>query len=108
MGIKGQVAYNTVKAGVIGFTKSCAVDFAKRGIRVNAVCPGTTETPLVHEALKKTADPERTRRLLEESRPLGRLGRPEEIAEAILFLADPNVGYLTGAILSVDGGYTAQ
>ncbi len=108
VGIKGQVAYNTAKAGLIGFTKSCAVDLAEKGIRVNAICPGTTETPLVHEALKRSGDPDRTRKMLEESRPLRRLGRPEEIAEAILFLADPDVGYMTGAILSVDGGYTAQ
>ncbi len=108
VGIKGQVAYNTAKAGVIGATRSCAVDLAERGIRVNAVCPGTTETPLVHEALKRSPDPEGARSQLEQSRPLGRLGQPGEIAETILFLARPDVGYTTGAVLSVDGGYTAQ
>jgi len=108
VGIKGQVAYNTAKAGVIGFTRSCAVDLANKGIRVNVVCPGTTDTPLVREALSRSPNPEEARRRLEECRPLGRLGRPEEIAQAILFLASPDVGYATGAILSVDGGYTAQ
>lgn len=108
VGIKGQVAYNTAKAGVIGLTRSCAVDLADKGIRANAVCPGTTYTPLVEDALSRSSDPKKARRELESSRPVGRLGKPEEIAEAILFLASPEVGYATGTILSVDGGYTAQ
>lgn len=106
--IKNQVAYNVSKAGVIALTKSTAVDFAADHIRVNCICPGTTETPLVQAALAKEADPARTRRALEESRPLNRLGRPEEIAAGILYLASDELGYATGAILSVDGGYTAQ
>ncbi|MCX7730428.1 MAG: SDR family oxidoreductase [Candidatus Caldatribacterium sp.] len=70
------------------------------------MCPGTTYTPLVEEALKREKDPEGARRRLEESRPLRRLGKPEEIGAAILFLASPRVGYATGAVLSIDGGYT--
>ena len=108
VGIAGQVAYNASKAGVISLTKSMAVDFARQGVRVNAVCPGTTETPLVKNALKKSKDPEKERRKLEECRPLNRLGRPEEIAAAILAMASDNLGYATGSILSIDGGYTAQ
>jgi NAD(P)-dependent dehydrogenase (short-subunit alcohol dehydrogenase family) len=108
VGIKGQVAYNVSKGGMIALTRSCAVDLAGRGVRVNCVCPGTTETPLVREAVNRAPDPAAARRALEEIRPLNRLGRPEEIASAVLYLASGEVGYATGAILSVDGGYTAQ
>ncbi|MBU4483345.1 MAG: glucose 1-dehydrogenase [Actinobacteria bacterium] len=108
VGIAGQVAYNASKAGVISLTKSMAVDFGRQGVRVNAVCPGTTETPLVKNALKKSKDPEKERRKLEECRPLNRLGRPEEIAAAILAMASDNLGYATGSVLSIDGGYTAK
>jgi NAD(P)-dependent dehydrogenase (short-subunit alcohol dehydrogenase family) len=108
VGIKGQVAYNVSKGGMIALTRSCAVDLAEQGIRVNCVCPGTTETPLVREAVNRAPDPVAARRALEEIRPLNRLGTPEEIASAILYLAGSEVGYATGAILSVDGGYTAQ
>jgi len=107
VGIAGQTAYNVSKAGVISLTKSMAVDFARKGVRVNAVCPGTTETPLVKNALEKSEDPEKARRKLEECRPLNRLGRPEEIAAAILAMASDNLGYATGSVLSIDGGYTA-
>lgn len=106
--IRNQVAYNVSKAGVVMLTKSAAVDFADAKIRVNCICPGTTETPLVIAALARESDPVAARRALEESRPLNRLGRPEEIAEAILALASDELGYATGAVLSVDGGYTAQ
>lgn len=104
--IANQMIYNLTKAAVISITKSCAVDFASYGVRVNCVCPGTTYTPLVEEALRREKDPASVRRSLEESRPLKRLGKPEEIAAAILFLASPLIGYATGAVLSVDGGYT--
>jgi NAD(P)-dependent dehydrogenase (short-subunit alcohol dehydrogenase family) len=108
VGIKGQVAYNVSKGGMIALTRSCAVDLAGRGIRVNCVCPGTTDTPLVREAVNRAPDPAAARRTLEQIRPLDRLGKPEEIAAAILYLASREAGYATGAILSVDGGYTAQ
>jgi len=108
VGIKGQVAYNVSKGGMIALTRSCAVDLAERGIRVNCVCPGTSDTPLVREAVNRASDPAAARRALEEVRPLNRLGKPEEIAAAILYLASNEAAYATGAILSVDGGYTAQ
>lgn len=108
VGIRGQVAYNVSKAGMISLTQSCAVDLAPYAIRVNCVCPGTTETPLVKAAVNRAADPAAARRALEAARPLNRLGRPEEIASAILYLASEEAGYATGAILSIDGGYTAQ
>jgi NAD(P)-dependent dehydrogenase (short-subunit alcohol dehydrogenase family) len=108
VGIAGQVAYNVSKAGMIALTKSCAIDFAARGVRVNCVCPGTTATPLVEEALSRAADPIARRRQLESCRPADRLGTPDEIAAAVLFLASREAAYATGAVLSVDGGYTAQ
>ncbi len=108
VGIRNQVAYNVSKAGLIALTKSCAVDYACRGIRVNCVCPGTTDTPLVQAAVARAPDARRARRALEEVRPANRLGTPEEIAAAILFLANDCAGYATGAVLSIDGGYTAQ
>lgn len=108
VGIENQVAYNVSKGGMIALTRSCAVDLAPRGIRVNCVCPGTTDTPLVREAVNRADDPEAARRELERIRPLDRLGTPQEIAAAILFLASDEAGYATGSILSIDGGYTAQ
>jgi NAD(P)-dependent dehydrogenase (short-subunit alcohol dehydrogenase family) len=108
VGIKGQVAYNVSKGGMIALTRSCAVDLAERGVRVNCVCPGTSDTPLVREAVNRASDPAAARRALEEVRPLNRLGKAEEIAAAVLYLASSEAGYATGAILSVDGGYTAQ
>jgi NAD(P)-dependent dehydrogenase (short-subunit alcohol dehydrogenase family) len=108
VGIKGQVAYNVSKGGLIALTRSCAVDFASHGIRVNSVCPGTTNTPLVEEAVNRAEDPVEARRRLEEVRPLNRLGTPEEIAAAIVFLATDEAAYATGLIFGMDGGYTAQ
>ncbi len=108
VGIRNQVAYNVSKGGLISLTRSCAVDLAPRGIRVNCVCPGTTDTPLVQAAVGRARDPQAARRALEEVRPANRLGTPEEIASAILYLAGESAGYATGAVLSVDGGYTAQ
>jgi len=108
VGIKNQVAYNVSKSGVIALTKSMAIDFAVHNIRVNCVCPGTTETPLVRAALERAPDPAAARRALEEVRPANRLGRPEEIAAGILYLASDESPYATGSILSIDGGYTAQ
>lgn len=108
VGIKGQVVYNVSKGGMVALTRSCAVDLAGNGIRVNCVCPGTTFTPLVRAAVNRASDPVAARRVLEEVRPQNRLGTPEEIASAILYLASDEAGYATGAILSVDGGYTAQ
>lgn len=108
VGIGDQVAYNVSKAAVIGFTRSLAVDLAPHGIRVNAVCPGTTWTPLVEASVARDPDPAAARRALESCRPLNRLGKPEEIAAAVCFLASEEAAYATGAVLSVDGGFTAQ
>ncbi len=108
VGIANQVAYNVSKSGVIALTRSAAIDFADKNIRVNCLCPGRVLTPLVDKVITSSKDPETTRRLLSEDRPLKRMGKPEEIAAGILFLASEEVKYAIGTILSIDGGYTAQ
>ena len=100
-GEKGQVAYNTSKHGVIGLVRCMAFDHAAAGIRVNAVCPGAIDTPLL-----SPLTPERRTRL-EGMHLMGRLGRPEEIARAVLHLASDESSFTTGAAYFVDGGYTA-
>jgi NAD(P)-dependent dehydrogenase (short-subunit alcohol dehydrogenase family) len=102
-----QVAYNVSKAALIMLTKSLAADHARDGIRAVSVCPGTTRTPLVAEAIRSAPDPEAHERMLASSRPANRLGRPEEIAEVIAFVLRPEVGYMTGSEVVIDGGYTA-
>lgn len=108
VGIANQVAYNVSKSGVIALSRSSAVDYAEKNIRVNCLCPGRVLTPLVEEVISTSDDPEATRRNLSEDRPLKRMGTPEEIAAGILFFASDEVRYATGAVLSIDGGYTAR
>jgi NAD(P)-dependent dehydrogenase (short-subunit alcohol dehydrogenase family) len=98
-----QVAYTASKGGVLALTREVAVEYARRGIRVNALCPGPIETPLLAELL---ADPARRERRLVHI-PIGRFGRPEEIAAAALFLASDESSFMTGSALVVDGGITA-
>jgi meso-butanediol dehydrogenase/(S,S)-butanediol dehydrogenase/diacetyl reductase len=103
-GDRGLAAYNAAKAGLVNFTRAAALELAPAGVRVNAVCPGLVDTPALARALGRT--PERAP-ALGAAVPLGRLGRPEEIAHAILFLASDEASYVTGATLVVDGGLTA-
>ena len=94
----GQVNYSAAKAGVIGFTKALAQENAGRGITVNAVCPGYVDTEMVG------AVPQEVRAKIIASIPTGRLGLPEEIAEAVAFLASPGAAFCTGSVLTVNGG----
>jgi NAD(P)-dependent dehydrogenase (short-subunit alcohol dehydrogenase family) len=105
--VPGQVAYNVSKAGLLMLTRSIAVDHARDGIRAVSVCPGTTRTPLVEQAIQSAPDPEAHERWLASSRPAGRLGVPEEIAAAIVFVAGDQASFMTGSEIVVDGGYTA-
>lgn len=108
VGIGNQVAYNVSKSGVIALTKSSALDFALRNVRINCICPGRCLTPLVQNIIDQSQNPGAKLRELSDDRPVKRMGGPGEIAAAILFLASDEASYATGAILSVDGGYTAQ
>jgi NAD(P)-dependent dehydrogenase (short-subunit alcohol dehydrogenase family) len=98
-----QIAYTASKGGVLAMTREVAVEFARKGIRANSICPGPIETPLLAELL---ADPARRERRLVHI-PMGRFGRPEEIAKAALFLASDEASFVTGSALVVDGGITA-
>jgi NAD(P)-dependent dehydrogenase (short-subunit alcohol dehydrogenase family) len=105
--VPGQAAYNISKAAMLMLTKSLAVDHAADGIRAVSVCPGTTRTPLVEEAIASSDDPDAHERWLASSRPANRLGRVEEIAAAIVFAVSDEARYMTGSEIVVDGGYTA-
>jgi NAD(P)-dependent dehydrogenase (short-subunit alcohol dehydrogenase family) len=105
IGIPGRAIYHATKHGVIGLTKSAALEYAARGIRINAVCPGAAETPMVAAMIAK--EPETMKEITKEQ-PIGRLGRPEEIASAVLWLCSPGAGFVIGHALAVDGGYTAH
>jgi NAD(P)-dependent dehydrogenase (short-subunit alcohol dehydrogenase family) len=98
-----QIAYTASKGGVLAMTREVAVEYARKGIRANSICPGPIETPLLAELL---ADPARRERRLVHI-PMGRFGRPEEIAKAALFLASDEASFVTGSALVVDGGITA-
>jgi len=103
-----QAPHNAAKGGVTVLTKNMAVDYARHGIRVNAVCPGRVDTPMPMTRLRPGESWESTLAEWGRNVPLGRVGRPEDIASAILFFASDDAGWITGATLIVDGGVTAS
>lgn len=105
--LPGVAAYNSTKGAVTQLTRSMALDYAKDGIRVNAICPGTIETPMVDGLLDGMPDRDAAEDLFKSFHPMGRFGTADEIAHAVLFLCDDNVGFMTGTMLSVDGGWVA-
>jgi 2-keto-3-deoxy-L-fuconate dehydrogenase len=105
VGIRDRLAYCTTKFAVVGLTKSMALDHATSGVRVNCICPGRVETPFVAARLKEYPDPERAYREMSASQSLGRMGRPEEVAAAALYLASDEAAFVTGSALMIDGGW---
>lgn len=107
-GGKGCAGYCASKGGVVLLTKAMALDHAKDNIRINSVAPGIIDTPFNDKVLEKTPNPLEAKKRQEDITPLGRLGKPEEIAKAVLFLASEDASFMIGSIMSVDGGLSAQ
>lgn len=105
-GVPNRFAYGASKAAVIGLTKHVAVDFVGKGIRCNAICPGTVDTPSLNDRLRATGDYEKARGDFEARQPMGRLGKAEEIAALALYLASDESSFTTGQIHVIDGGWT--
>ena len=105
VGLPGSSPYVASKHGVVGLTKTAALEYATQGIRVNAVCPGVIDTPLVERIVERT--PERKQFYL-DAQPIGRLGTPEEVAAAIVWLCSDEASFVTGQAFPVDGGFVAR
>lgn len=107
IGLKDRTAYCASKGAVIALTKQVAVQYAGTGVRCNCVCPGTVDSPWVGRLLAQAPDPDEAKRQLVGRQPVGRLGRPSEVAKAILYLASDDADFVTGTELVIDGGITA-
>ena len=107
VGMRDRVAYCATKFAVVGITKSMALDHATDGIRVNCICPGRVETPFVAARLKEYPDPEKAYREMSATQAVGRMGKPEEIANAALYLASDESQFITGTAFMIDGGWSA-
>ena len=105
-GVPNRFAYGTTKAAVIGFTKAVAADYVKQGIRCNAVCPGTIDTPSLRERMSALPDPAQARKDFVARQPMGRLGTTDDIAPLLVYLASDESSFATGTLFTVDGGMT--
>lgn len=105
-GAANRFVYGTTKAAVIGLTKSITADYVGKGIRANAICPGTVDTPSLQDRIDTAADPVAQRKLFISRQPMGRLGTAEEIADLALFLASDESSFITGAEFKIDGGWS--
>jgi len=108
VGFPNLAAYCASKGGVVLLTKEIALDYAKKGIRCNCVCPGAIMTPMLKRFFDKSPEPKKAKDEMAAKHPMNRLGKPEEIANAVLFLASDESSFITGQALLVDGGLTAQ
>jgi len=106
VGVPNRCAYGASKAAVIGLTKSVAADFVTQGVRCNCICPGTVESPSLHDRMRATGDYDAAQKAFASRQPMGRLGRPEEIAAVAVFLASEDSAFTTGTAQIVDGGWT--
>ncbi|MGR3793210.1 SDR family oxidoreductase [Vannielia sp. SX4] len=104
MGVPNRFVYGTSKAAVLGLTKSVAADCITDGIRCNAICPGTVDSPSLHERLRATGDYEAAMKAFVARQPMGRIGLPQEIADLALYLASDESRYMTGQCIAIDGG----
>lgn len=105
-GVVNRAAYSATKGAILSLSRSMAAEYVGEGIRINCVCPGTVETESFRRRVAQSPDPEQAMRDFVARQPMGRLGTPEELAEAILFAASPEVGFMTGANIVVDGAMT--
>jgi len=103
-GLPNRFAYGASKAAVIGMTKSIAADYVAEGIRCNAICPGTVDTPSLRQRLADTGDYDAAMKAFVARQPMGRLARAEEIAELVLYLASDEAAFMTGQAVAIDGG----
>ena len=108
VGVLNRAAYCAAKAGVLGLTKSIAIDYAERGIRCNALVPATVESPWIEKIVAQQPDPAAQRKLMAARQPIGRMGRPDEIARAALYLCSDDSAFVTGTGLVIDGGFLAR
>jgi len=107
LAVRDRLAYCTTKFAVVGLTRSMALDHALAGVRINCICPGRVETPFVAKRLAEYPDPEQARREMTASQPVGRMGRPDEIAALAAFLCSDEATFITGAAYDIDGGVTS-
>jgi 2-keto-3-deoxy-L-fuconate dehydrogenase len=107
LAVRDRLAYCTTKFAVVGFTKCIALDYALDGIRANAICPGRVETPFVTQRLAEYADPQKAYQEMSATQAIGRMGKPDEIAAAVLYLASDEAAFVTGTAFEIEGGWAA-
>jgi NAD(P)-dependent dehydrogenase (short-subunit alcohol dehydrogenase family) len=101
-------AYAASKGGVVAFNRALALEAAHYQVRVNCILPGTIDTPMVQREIQTSSDPDKLRKMIDHMHPIGRMGRPEEVAKAVAFLASDDASFITGSCLTVDGGLLAK